>query len=324
MEDMEKMELTEQNLEPAKEEVVEPEKEKGIVKKILSGIGIMVMGFVLILIGQLVGSLVEIPFGIYAGIKGVEFLELPDAVITGLFYGEFIGIWIVVLLFFKLRKRNRPLFKALWTKPAGNSVKGLLIGCGIGFVTNAICILTAWLHKDIYLTFDSFSIIPLLIVAVMVFIQSSAEELICRAYIYQKFIKEFGSVKLAIIGNALLFGILHLGNEGVTVLSILNIIIVGVQFSLMVYYMDSLWAAFAAHAAWNYTQNIIFGLPNSGNVMPFSIFKLDASTAMDSFAYNVGFGVEGTILADAVLILTCVLIWLWGRKHGKKPTNIWE
>ena len=78
----------------------------------------------------------------------------------------------------------------------------------------------------------------------------------------------------------------------------------------------------AAHAMWNFNQNIIFGLPNSGAVSPVSILKLDASTAVDSFAYNVGFGVEGTILACVVLILGSLLIWWIGRKKGMKPTEV--
>ena len=122
----------------------------------------------------------------------------------------------------------------------------------------------------------------------------------------------------------MLFALLHLGNEGVTFLSVLNIFVVGVLFSLMVYYMDSLWCAMAVHAAWNFIQNIILGLPNSGIVVPYSIFKLEASTANNSFAYSVGFGIEGTLFADVVLILACVGIYLWGRKFGKKPCEVWE
>ena len=91
----------------------------------------------------------------------------------------------------------------------------------------------------------------------------------------------------------------------------------------MVYYMDSLWCAFAVHTAWNFTQNILFGLPNSGINVPYSVFKLDAATARDSFAYNVGFGIEGTLLADVVLLVACVLLYLWGRKHGKKSMDVW-
>ena len=62
---------------------------------------------------------------------------------------------------------------------------------------------------------------------------------------------------------------------------------IGKNRSLMVYYMDSLWCAFAVHTAWNFTQNILFGLPNSGINVPYSVFKLNAATARDSFAYNI-------------------------------------
>ena len=116
---------------------------------------------------------------------------------------------------------------------------------------------------------------------------------------------------------------LHLANYGVTVLSVLNIFLVGILFSLMVYYMDSLWCAFAVHTAWNFTQNIHFGLPNSGINVPYSVFKLDAATARDSFAYNVGFGIEGTFFADLVLLADCFQLYLWGRKHGKKSMDVW-
>ena len=73
-----------------------------------------------------------------------------------------------------------------------------------------------------------------------------------------------------------------------------------------------MWCASAIHAAWNFTQNIIFGLPNSGQVSPFSIFKLTA--AKDTFAYNVDFGVEATILSMIVEIVGIVLVVVIGQK----------
>lgn len=78
------------------------------------------------------------------------------------------------------------------------------------------------------------------------------------------------------------------------------------------------------HTAWNFTQNIIFGLPNSGNVVPYSIFKLDAGSAVKNFAYDPGFGIEGTALSCVVQAAVVIIIFLWGRKHGAKPTDIWE
>ena len=80
---------------------------------------------------------------------------------------------------------------------------------------------------------------------------------------------------------------------------------IGIIFSLIVYYYNSLWAAMCFHTLWNYTQNIIFGLPNSGAVSEYSIFKLEAASATSGFFYDVGFGVEGSI--GSTLVLAVVL-----------------
>ncbi|MCI8783643.1 MAG: CPBP family intramembrane metalloprotease [Dorea sp.] len=233
-------------------------------------------------------------------------------------YLSFIGIWILTLLYLRFTKKNRPILKSIGRSAAGNNLKNLLLGFVLGFVLNGVCILAAWLHKDISLHYDSFRPVAFALIFIAVFVQSSAEELVCRGFLYQRLRQSYGHPAVAIIGNSLLFAILHLTNEGVTILSVLNIFIVGVLFSFMVYYMDSIWCAMSMHAMWNFTQNIIFGLPNSGIVSPYSVFRLDASTAKDSFAYNVGFGIEGTLLADVILILACICLYLWGKNNREK------
>lgn len=182
----------------------------------------------------------------------------------------------------------------------------------------------AWLHGDSVIHFESFRPLSFVFIFAMVLIQSSAEELMCRGFLYQILIQRFKSPVFAILGNSLLFASLHLGNNGITVLSFIDICLSGILFSLMVYYMDSLWCAFAGHTAWNFTQAIIFGLPNSGNPAVYSVFKIDLDNSKNSFAYNVIFGIEGTVLSVIVLALACVAFYLWGRKYGKKPYNIWE
>lgn len=269
---------------------------------------------VLILLGQMLGSQLQF----------IPFLTSSDVGITATMYLEFIGIWIVALLYMRFTKKNRPILKAVGKGAAGNNWKNLLIGFVVGFGLNAVCVLAAWLHKDISLVYDSFQPVSFVLVFIAVFVQSSAEELLCRGFLYQRLMRRDKGPVWAIIGNSLFFAILHLLNEGVTILSIVNIFVVGILFSLIVYYMDSLWCAMAVHAAWNFTQNILFGLPNSGIIVPYSVFKLDAATANNSFAYNVGFGIEGTLFADIVLILACVCMYLWGRKYGKKPCDVWK
>ena len=269
--------------------------------------------FLLILIGQLPGALLQFS----------PFMTSTNVGSTILRYLSFAGIWILAILYMLCTKKNRPIIKTLGKSAAGNTWRNLLLGIGIGFGLNGICILAAWLHKDIVLYYDTFQPGYLLLIFIAVFIQSSAEELLCRGFLYQRLLRSYKKPVVAIIGNALLFALLHLLNEGVTVLSILNILVVGILFSFIVYYMDSLWCAMAVHTAWNFTQNIIFGLPNSGMLSSYSVFRLDTKTAKNSFAYDVGFGIEGTLLASVVLILACVGIYLWGRKHGKRPCDIW-
>lgn len=264
----------------------------------------------LLMLGQLLGLAVEALF----------FLKPTEFVYTAVLYFEFIGIWLVTLLYMRVTKKNRPLFKMLGPAMPGNNVKLLLLGIAIGFGLNGVCILTAWLHKDFSLRFACFQPLPLLVLFVAVFVQSSAEELICRGFLYQRLRWSYQNPAVAIIGNSLLFALLHLLNEGVTVLSIVNIFVVGVLFSFMVYYLDSLWCAMAAHAAWNFTQNIVFGLPNSGLIVPYSVFQLDTASVKNSFAYATGFGIEGTVLANAVLILACGGLYLFGRR--KRPAEV--
>ena len=252
-----------------------------------SAIWTCVLAYLLIIAGQLCGHILMNVLGVYDSDLGS----------TAGMYFLFIGIWAVLFLN-ALIKKNRPLFKAYGTGCAGNNVKNLLIGYLIGFGMNGLAILMAWMHGDIYMYFDRFELVPFLILFVAVFVQSAAEEMVCRGFIYQRVLRTYREkFWLAVIVNSVFFGAIHLGNDGIS--------------------------ALAAHAGWNFTQSILAGLPNSGMVVPYSVFKLDAATAQDSFFYNVAFGVEGTVPAIAIQVVVLAAIVMIGRKLGGRPTDIW-
>ena len=96
------------------------------------------------------------------------------------------------------------------------------------------------------------------------------------------------------------------------------------MFSLMVYYLDSLWMAMAAHAAWNFTQNFIFGLPNSGTVYDLSIFKLNSATARTSLCYSVEFGVEASATAVLAFVFVSAILLCLEKKKNLKSLDVWE
>ena len=144
-----------------------------------------------------------------------------------------------------------------------------------------------------------------------------------RAFIYQRLRKDFPKWPvIAILGNGLFFLMIHIGNPGVTFISLLLMMLVSIIYSLIVYYFDSIWIPIVAHATWNFTQNIILGLPNSGIVFPISIFELDASR--NNFAFDSNFGIEGSVLALILTLVICFGLYWFGRKKGVSETNIWE
>ena len=301
---------TGQNIE--QETVLKPQR---TIPQIIFGSAVWtcILAYLLIFIGQLLGEFVLLASGAYK----------TDFGATAGLYFLFGGIWLVLFLN-ALIKKNRPLFKAYGIGCKGNNALNLLIGYLIGIGMNGLAILLAWMHGDIKMYFDRFELIPFLILFAAVFVQSAAEELVCRGFIYQRVLRTYrNKYWLAVIINSVFFGLIHLGNDGVTVMAIVDLIVTGLLFSAMVYYFDSLWMAMAVHAGWNFTQSILAGLPNSGNVVPYSVFKLDAATARDSFFYNVAFGVEGTIPAIAIQLVVLAAIVAIGIKIGGKPTDIW-
>ena len=273
--------------------------------------------FLLVLLGQILGTVI---LGICRSALGLTdgFWE------TFLMYFQTFGVWIVMLAFFAIFKHRRPIFKAIGTKPKGNNLKYLGLGLLIGFGLNFGCAVVAMLHKDIHIHFSRFEILPFIALLFAVFVQSSSEELVDRAYVFQVARKGYRSKWVAIIGNALIFSLMHGANPGVTALALANIFFSGLLFSLFVYYFDSLWCAYGIHTGWNFTQSILLGLPNSGLVVPYSNFELDTAAATNSFAYNVAFGIEGTILSTVVLAVACLIVYLLGEKRNQQPIDIWN
>ena len=247
-----------------------------------------------------------------------------DSVLEFLFmYVAFLGIWIIVLPLCGIFKSNRPILRQLAPNKNGNNLKGILAGLLLGFGANGICILISVLMGDIHLYFNEFNPILFFVFLLFVAVQSGAEELLTRVYLYQKLRRRYKSPLVAIIGNSLFFTVLHLFNDGITVISVLEIFASGIIFSLLVYYYDSVWAAIMMHTAWNFTQNIAFGLPNSGMVSEYSLFKLEAASAQNGLFYNVGFGVEGSVGSLIILALIIAAIIIINRGKPEK-NDVWE
>ena len=239
--------------------------------------------------------------------------HMPDANrFTITYYLGTITAFIGAFLYCGIPKRNRFILRSFLPTCPNNKVRHLLIGLLIGFVMNFGCIVLALVHGDIKL-FCNFTISQLpfyLFSLICVFIQSSAEELWCRGFMYER-INVHYPLWIAILVNGSLFGFMHIFNVGAGFLPIFDIIICGISFSLCKWYSGSIWGPMGIHTAWNFTQNFLFGLPNSGLVSEASVFGLDAANANSTLIYDVVFGIEGgvpAVFADAILGIVCLIL----------------
>ena len=120
---------------------------------------------------------------------------------------------------------------------------------------------------------------------------------------------------LAIILPSLFFGLLHLGNEGVTVLSTLNTILVGIFFAKLLFYTDNIMVTSGAHAGWNFSTAMIYGL----NVSGFSGFDSLLNFKILNYAhYDKAYGPEGSIIVTFIEIISIFIICYLEKRKGVK------
>ena len=281
------------------------------------------LSVLLVLFGSIISALVNKFLPVQE--LGMRLLGDEDGVAFLLQYFDFIGIWILFMLITAVFKGNWPMWKAYFYNGHGNNFKAVLAGILLGFGTNGFCILMSVIMGDIKLSFNEFKPLVFFTFLLCVWIQSGAEEIADRCYLYQKLRRRYRWPVIAVLGNALVFMALHMLNPGVTAWGLGQVFLFGVLASLIIYYWDSLWAAIWMHTAWNFSQSIVFGLPNSGIVSKYSVFRLEAASARDGIFYNTSFGVEGSKGANAIIGGLIVIILLYGliTKRGEKADH-WE
>ncbi|MEF3318695.1 type II CAAX endopeptidase family protein [Peptoniphilus grossensis] len=146
------------------------------------------------------------------------------------------------------------------------------------------------------------------------FIQSTSEEVLVRGLLTRALFDKFGK-KIAIILPSIFFGLLHLGNEGVTILSTLNTILVGIFFAKLLFYTENIMVTSGAHAGWNFSMAMIYGL----NVSGFSGFDSLLNFKILSYnLYDKTYGPEGSIVVTFIEIISIFIIFYLEKRKGVK------
>jgi membrane protease YdiL (CAAX protease family) len=136
-------------------------------------------------------------------------------------------------------------------------------------------------------------------------IQGPAEEVLFRGYILVNVRQQWG-LRPALIVSSLAFGLLHVSNPAFGILPFINLVLFGLGMSLYRVYVDAdqLWGVFAIHSIWNWLQQVVFGLPNSGitSVPDLALFTVTPNASLPGPLWGGGFGPEGTLAASLALL----------------------
>ena len=274
--------------------------------------------------GLWIGSELVGPFSLVIGFL-VEFFSPGNGVasIQEFFYHyilyyelfSFVSILILFIFWVKVIEKNSlsslGFVKKNWLKYLGWGILLSLLQMGVIALVYQVSGIG-------YFVLNELSIEPLLFILGLFpfwLLQGGTEEVATRGWLLTR-IAARTNLPLAIVISSSLFGILHMGNAGVTFLSVLNNILDGVLAGLLFIYTDSIWLVVAQHGTWNYVQGNLLGFQVSGTGADASIFSFTMGSGPD-WLTGGAFGAEGSIITTLVLLLSIVIVYRLGERKER-------
>ncbi len=190
-------------------------------------------------------------------------------------------------------------------------VSSYLIGIGIGAALLLVMLVPTLIMENESITYVGFR--PILVVFLFAFmIQSAAEEILFRGYLMSA-IGNKRSTFWAVMISSAVFALLHLINGGATVLSIMQVFLLGALFAFYVVRSGNIWGACGMHFAWNFAQGLFTEIRIAGVSMDYSIIKFE-----NVDFYPEGGGVIGTsvdLIPIALFLVVIALVLFVGKNR---------
>ena len=220
---------------------------------------------------------------------------------------------LLVVIFCRFIER-RPI-ASMGLAPTRRSLGGYAVGLLVGLLMAGAAFLIVYATRSVAVAAGSFSGGMLILYLFAFLIQGAAEEILVRGY-FMISLTNVTRPGAAVVWSAFLFALLHLGNEGVSLLAVLNIFLFGALLGLIVFKTGHLFLACALHGIWNFAEGCLFGLPVSGIRPGHSLL---ASTLTEGRALTNGgaFGPEGGAAVTVVLFLAILVFLLLSDKRKK-------
>lgn len=271
---------------------------------------------ILFLIAKLVLFSSEIFILGYANLV-LNILPSSSYIINLVELSSFIFITFLVIFF------SRKILKISWNTLGfikTGALKEFLKGWGFGAIVLISCValmIIAGAVRVDKITFNQNLILEFIPLLVVWSIQGNAEEVLTRSFLFAGISRKL-NILAGIFISAVFFTVMHLGNDGINFLPLLDLFIFGVFAALVMIKTKNIFLISGFHAAWNCFQGNVFAFPVSGTSVGNAFIHV--TTHGPSFLSGGRFGVEGSIIS--ILVQSVLVLWLCYDLFVKEKINI--
>lgn len=283
-------------------------------------VGKIILSLVMVMVVITIGSLV---FAIVGTASGMDLAELETSIGEGVLIPYlqmilFIASSFAMYAFFERKKGWS--FGLKQRQGAAYALHGAVAG----IILISISAVLIWAFGGIAWqtpAWDQEMLVPMLKGAVLFVGVAVSEEIYSRGYVQGLLRYHYGKT-VAIVMSSILFALLHSLNPGVfsSPFPFANLIMAGVIMAVAREVTGGLWWPIGLHLTWNYFQGYIYGFNVSGTVPDNSLL----STVDQGPAWLSGgiFGIEGSALTVAVLILGTIAVYMLYRNRKLDAASI--
>ncbi len=246
-------------------------------------------------------------------------LRTSEPFLSALRYGDTVISIVIILFLYSLYTKHIEKRKAheISLKSGFQELStGFLIAfCLIGFMVVLMAVLG-------FYRIEGTGSVKIIIDSIFLFgMGALIQELAFRLILFRLLDELLGSwITLVVV--ALIFGMAHLGNPNATALTTASIVLSDVMLAAAFLYTRRLWLVWGIHFGWNFFQDGIFGMPNSG-ITDFASWIQPEITG-PVWLTGGSFGIEASYVALFLTVLVGVYILRLAIKDSQIAPPIWS
>ena len=257
------------------------------------------MGIVLLTIGEIAGLIFLMPLTLSFLLP----LDPFSTLVLNLFNFAFIAL--AVILWARFVEKS-PLMGLGFTRK--HAFRDFLIGWGLGGAMLTLCVLIMMVLGVVTISdfqFSSEQFLQFFILILAWSVQGTTEEILTRGWMLPS-IANKNNIPVAILVSSLFFTAIHIGNNGISILPLIDLLLFAILACLLMLKTGNIWVISGWHAAWNCFQGNVFNFPVSGTETGQGFIQV--YTQGPEWLSGGQFGVEGSIVS--VLVQLLIICWL--------------